>query len=348
MQQKALFIFPITNETYKQGANTYIRNLITHLSKEYMIVNKKTTIGLLDLLLKINKCDIIYFNWIEDVPDRRFGLLQIPVLLLVLFIARMKNIKIVWFIHNNVSHTKTRLFFKKLIVGLMKRHATLIFSHSNEVKLDIPRHKIHVFHHPIEDNDPVDIGEAYEYDLLIWGTISPYKGISEFLDFVAATPSFNEYKILIAGKFVTDQYYEEIKNKKATNVKIINKALPEEELKYFFTVSRYVLFTYNSTSVLSSAALCKTLSFEKEVIAPYTGSFKELGNMKLLYNYDSFASLEALLKGLRNGNVKRVDHAALANYIQTTSWNDFARFIVKRIDMLYQNRAYKLNRARLL
>jgi beta-1,4-mannosyltransferase len=344
MQKKALFIFPITNETYKQGANTYIKNLIAHLSQEYTIINKKTTLGLLDLLSKINKCDVVYFNWIEDVPDRRFGLLQIPVLVLVLFIAKIKKIKIIWFIHNNISHTKTRLRYKKFIVGLMKRHATLILSHSHEVKLDIPRFKLHVFHHPIETNGPVGSGEPYEFDLLIWGTISPYKGISEFLDFVAATPSLKEFNILIAGKFVTDQYYEEVEKKKPENVTIINKMLPEEELKHYFSVSRYVLFTYNSPSVLSSAALCKTLSFEKEVIAPNTGSFKELGKMKLVYNYDSFASLETLLKGLKYGSNKRIDQAALANYIQTTTWKDFARFLVKTIDALYEKTPRKFNK----
>lgn len=344
MQKRALFIYPNTSETYKHGGNSYIRNLVLHLSKDYTIVNKRTAIGLLDMLLKIHKCDVLYFNWIEDLPERRFGFIQIPLLYCLLFIAKLRAIKIVWFIHNNISHNNKHLFFKKGIVGLMKRHADLILSHSNEVTLDVPRQKFHVFHHPIETATPVDSKGPYQYDLLIWGTVSPYKGISEFIDFAATTPALKNYTILIAGKFHSSQYYEDVKKKKPENITVINKTLSEDELREFFSVCRYVLFTYNSPSVLSSAALCKTLSLRKEVIAPNAGSFKELGSMGLLYNYNSFSSLETLLNGLKNGKIRPVNDAALNKYIQTTTWKDFTRFLIKTINTLYEKPVRELDK----
>ncbi len=344
--RKAIYIYPYTGETYKEGGNSYIRNLVTHLRNEYHIVNKKTAIGMLDVLINMNKSDIIYFNWIEDLPDRRFGYLQVLMLFLILVIAKLTNKKIIWFIHNNISHTKKNLVLKKAIIRLMKRYADLILSHSTEVKLDIPKHKLHVFHHPIEDNAVPASKKSFSYDLLIWGSVSPYKGVSGFVDFVATSATFKNYSILIAGRFTVDSYYEYVKERKPENITIINKTLPEEELSEIFSLCPYVLFTYNSPSVLSSASLCKSLSFRKTVIAPRTGSFKELGDMGLLYNYDSFEELETLLEKLRTGKLKPIDDAMLLNYIQRTGWDDFTKFLNKTIETtLYRRPARQLSQA---
>jgi beta-1,4-mannosyltransferase len=330
--KKRLFVYPNTSESYRHGGNSYIRNLIFYLSDEFTIVNRKTTIGLLDVLLKLHKCDIIYFNWIEDIPDRRFGFLQVPLLAILLFLAKIRNIKIIWFIHNNVSHSRKRGHLKKFIVRIMRNAADVILSHSNELKLDIDRRKFYAFDHPIEQFQPVVKKPRYKYDLLIWGTVSPYKGVNQFIEYVSKAQGFNIFTILIAGKFQSEAYYEDLKNKKPVNVTLVNKILSEEELTELFSESRYVLFTYNSPSVLSSAALCKTLSLGKEVIGPGIGSFKELGRKGLLYNYDSFVSLEKLMHELETGKVKPIDKVCLARYIESVSWNNFAGFLTYTIN----------------
>src|SRR5688572_23392640 len=85
-RKKSVFVYPITKESFRQGGNNYIVNLVLHLQKDFNIVNKETRLGLLDVLLKIHKSDIIYFNWVEDIPDRRFGLLQVPLLIILLLV----------------------------------------------------------------------------------------------------------------------------------------------------------------------------------------------------------------------------------------------------------------------
>jgi beta-1,4-mannosyltransferase len=330
--KKRLFIYPNTSETYRQGGNSYIRNLIFHLNGEFSIVNRKTTIGLLDVLLKLPKSDIIYFNWIEDIPDRRFGFLQVPLLAVILFLAKVSNIKMVWFIHNNVSHSRKHVHLKNFIVRMMRSAADVILSHSNELKLDIDRNKFHVFDHPVDPHQPLVPKQPYKYNLLVWGTVSPYKGVDQFIDYVSKAQDLHKFQVLIAGKFQSEAYYEDLKNRKPANVTLVNKILSEEELAALFAECRYVLFTYNSPSVLSSAALCKTLSFGKEVIGPGIGAFKELGRKKLLYNYDSFASLEKLMYKLESGEVTPIDKDSLAHYIESVSWNNFARFLSQTIN----------------
>lgn len=330
--KKRVFIYPNTSETYRKGGNSYIRNLVFYLSEEFTIVNKKTTIGLLDVLIKLHKCDVIYFNWIEDIPDRRFGFLQVPLLVVILFLAKLLNIKIIWFIHNNVSHSRKHVVLKRFIIQMMRNAADVILSHSNELKLNVNQKKLYFFDHPIEAQQPLIPHQPYKYDLLIWGTVSPYKGINEFIDYVSKTHGLDQYRILIAGKFQSEAYYEELKNRKPANITIYNKILSEEELTELFAQCHYVLFTYNSPSILSSAALCKTLSFGKEVIGPAIGSFKELGSKRLLYNYTAFPGLEKLMEDLKSGSVLPIDKTSLTHYIGSVSWNNFARFLANVIN----------------
>lgn len=333
--KKRVFIYPVSSETYKAGANNYISNLISHLSTRYTIINRETKTGLLDLLLQLHKCDIIYFNWIEDLPHRRLGFLQIPLLFFLLLAAKALHVKIVWFVHNNISHNKKFIFFKRLIIAVLKRMADVIVTHSDELTLRSKK-KIYSFHHPVDTYQPLLSPRSFTYDILIWGTVSPYKGISEFIEYAATSPVLKDLRVLIAGKFNSPEYYAYIDGKKPANFTILNKLLSEEELIDFFAGSRYVLFTYNSSSVLSSASLCKTLSFGKEIIGPYIGSFKELGNQGLLYNYNSLPALELLLNDLKQGRLKPVDQEQLANYIRHNSWDNFTEFLYDTISTCYK------------
>lgn len=330
-EQKALYIYPYTSEVHKEGANSYMRNLISHLSKSFKIVNKKTTIGALDMLLKIHKYDIIYLNWIEEIPDRRFGIFQVPLFVIVMGLAKLLKVRIVWFVHNNVSHNKTNIRSKRFIVNLMKNTADLILSHSNNLTLKVPKDKFYSFHHPVEPYQAITTKQPYEYDILVWGAVSPYKGVSEFVEYVAKSPGLKTFRVLIAGRFISPDHYHYINSIKPANITLINKILPEPELAELFSKCRYVLFTYNSPSVLSSAALCKTLSFGKEIIGPAVGSFKELGDNGLVYNYQSFSSLESLLNDLKSRTVKGIDKERLIEYIRNNSWDKFAEFLANTI-----------------
>jgi beta-1,4-mannosyltransferase len=331
---KKIFIYPITKEILKKENNDYIKKLTSYLNINYTIINHATDIGLLDALLKFRKADIYYFNWIENLPEKRFGILQTALLVLLLILCKIFDKKVVWFIHNNISHNKKYLQLKKIIVKLMSLFADLIFSHSAEIKFKLPNQKLHIFHHPIKNFNPLVTTNPYEYDLLIWGTIQPYKGISEFVDFASNSKVLNSKKILIAGNFKSNDYYENILRKKNINISIENRFITEEELICLFKQSKYILFTYTSDSILSSAALCKSLSYGKEVIAPNIGSFMELGKENLIYTYSSFKELETLLQALSEPK-KMIDKNKLNNYIQETSWSAFTSFLIDQINALY-------------
>jgi glycosyltransferase involved in cell wall biosynthesis len=145
---------------------------------------------------------------------------------------------------------------------------------------------------------------------------------------------------MIAGSFDSKEYFQSIIEQKTDNIKVLNKLLSLEELSAYISQSKYVLFTYNSKSVLSSAALCKTLSFGKAVIGPSIGAFKELRQMKLLYTYDSFFELETLLEELEHGKQEEIDQTLLCNYVRSTSWRAFSFFLSKHLNTLFSGEVY--------
>lgn len=332
---KSLYVYPLTPESLKEEKNSYVRQLLSYLGGYFNIVNGSTKLGLLDAFKKFWKTELYYFNWIENLPTNRFGRLQVGLLAALLVFCKLFNKKVVWFVHNNISHDKTHRRFKKIIVRLMAYFSDLVLSHSGEITLRIPKHKLHVFHHPIETFQPLRAAETYSYDMLIWGSVLPYKGVAEFVEHVATSPELKNHRILIAGEFKFAEYYDRVMRSKSDNVLVMNKFIAEEDLICLFAQSKYILFTYASDSVLSSAALCKSLSYGKDIIAPNVGSFKELGSEKFLFTYTSFSELETLLKELKTGSRPQIDKTALYRYIENTNWPAFASFVGEHTNNLY-------------
>src|SRR4051812_35353757 len=101
----SIYLYPITPHTFAEGANDYIIKKSNCLSEDFMLVNSATKAGILDIVFKLFKTDVIYFNWIEDLADKSFGYLQVVILFMVLLTCRVLNKKVIWFIHNNISHS---------------------------------------------------------------------------------------------------------------------------------------------------------------------------------------------------------------------------------------------------
>ena len=330
-ERRSLYLYPITKSTFRNGGNDYMHKLVVALSQEFNIVNKQTSLGLFDVLFKLPKIDILYLNWIEDIAGRKFPFLHSMLLFFIIFLSKVFQVRIVWFVHNNISHFKDNLWLKKLIVAALSKYADVVLSHSREVTLDIPARKFYSFDHPVEGFKPVNPIINHAHDILIWGTVSPHKGVEELLKFNYSSPNLLNYRILIAGKFQSQSYFDSLQRYIKPNIRIDNRILTEAELEEYFRISKFVLFPYNSPSVLSSAALCKTLCYGKPIIGPSKGSFKELGEKGLIYNYKDFSCLHSILLKLKNQK-DLVDEEKLKTYIQATSWTCFADFLIHTLN----------------
>jgi beta-1,4-mannosyltransferase len=322
----SVYIYPITPFSYQSGSNNYILRVRELLSQDFHVVNKVTRWGIFDILFKLHRSDIIYLNWIEDVPDKRLGYLQTAVLFLILMICRITGKKIVWFIHNDISHSRKNVWIKKLILRMMTSFSDMVFSHSHELSIAPKLKDLVVYEHPVDKMRELKEPEVYTNDVLIWGSVSPYKGVLAFAEFNYLSDKLNDQKILVAGKFISDDFFREVSQYAKENIRFINRTQSDDELEELFRQSRYIVFCYRSPSVLSSAALCKSLSYGKTIIGPNIGSFKELGRKGLIYTYGTFDELADILSELKHA-ARQVDRQLIKDYIQNTSWEGFRDFL---------------------
>jgi beta-1,4-mannosyltransferase len=340
----SIYLYPITPYTYSFGANDYIIKKSDCLSGDFSIINSQTRIGILDIVLKFFKTDILYFNWIEDLADKSFGYLQVLLLFFILLACRVFDKKIIWFVHNNISHYPKNKWLKKIIRSMMTNFADKIFTHSRQLDLYNKIPNITCFEHPIEENKFVEENANPEFDVLIWGNQSPYKGTSDLLKYNQQNKELQKIKFLIAGSFASDAFYDEIENLREPNIQIINRVIEDEELVELFSRSKYILFCYKKNSVLSSAALSKTLSYGKTIIGPNVGAFKELGEKGLLYTYETFDDLAYKLQASLL-NKSQVDKCRISEYIRATAWCNFKEFLVSEIKDTASKRTLFLKKA---
>ncbi len=92
--KKTLYLYPFTKASTQEGGNTYNLNFRKHLGAYFNIINTQTGLGLLDVVLKLPKCDVLYFNWVEEIADKKFGALQVKLLNSIIWFSKRINIRI--------------------------------------------------------------------------------------------------------------------------------------------------------------------------------------------------------------------------------------------------------------
>ncbi|RYY85594.1 MAG: hypothetical protein EOO15_16605 [Chitinophagaceae bacterium] len=322
-----LYLYPYTNFGRYEGANSYIDRLKETLDIPFRVINERTDRGMVHLLRSLPRTDIVYFNWIEDLADKRYGYLQILLLAVILVYCRIAGKQVVWFVHNNTSHSRTHWAGKRFTAWMMRRFANTVLAHAEEARATAQRH-VAVFDHPVADFSPVpDL--APRWDLLLWGSVSPYKGVLEFVRLHAARPELRELRVLVAGRFSSAELFEAVRAAAHPNVSIRNEIIPDADLFQLVAQSRYVLFSYVSPSVLASAALSQTVAYGKTIIGPDRGAFRSLARQGLVHTFRDEDDLCALLMRLRSE--PPVDPDALRSYAERHTWAHFGAFLQEQL-----------------
>lgn len=325
-----IYLYPLTPFVYRPGSNDYILRLKETLEKDFKVVNNCSSKGMVELAAMLPKVDIIYFNWIEDLADKKLGYVQIILLLGILLISKFTGKKIVWFVHNELSHRSKNRKAKLFTRYVMKRFADVILSHARQSSVADAGASVHVFEHPV-DKQPISTAVGpIRNDILIWGSISAYKGVMEFIDFNRSSTAMQQFRIVVAGKFDNDALFEEANQRNPGNIQFINRVISEEELSALMANSRFVLFSYTGASVLSSGALCRTLGYRKTVIGPYKGSFADLADKGLVFTYRDFEDIPGLVQSLIAEN-NETPQDRIDAYMDAHSWSAFGLFLRRQL-----------------
>lgn len=318
---KRIFFFPIQ---YKSDANKYTFYFVEALNKKYHIVNKNKKKSLFNILKSFLRSNIFIFNWTENFAFEKLGkYYKIPIYILSTLYLKIFKKKIIWIFHNKYSHSG----YNYLSYFLLKYNAcisNLIITHSKEGVSYCKKHyhknsNIIFLPHPIYPDAKL-LSYEEKYDIIIWGKILKYKNILDFLIFWNTTKEAKYKRILICGKCDDIDYDSLIKKQTEinSNIEYRNEYISDENLNIYISMSKCILFTYASNSVLSSGALNYSLSFKKKIIGPNKGAFNDLSELGIIYTYKEYREInELLLKDYINNN------EILEQYLTDNSWDNF-------------------------
>ncbi len=327
---KNIYIHPNASEKY-YSFNPYITNLCKSVGEYCNVVNlnTKSNSGILHLLKYLPKLDYIWFNWIEDLPDKKKGFLQTLILIFILFYCKLTSKKIIWTLHNKFSHYKKNHNIKKFLFRLLMKQSDFILTHSSEgVEFagtfgEKVKAKTKFLHHPVVGTYYAAI-KPKTTDILIWGSIIPYKGIDLFLDYLWTHKLEEKWSVRIIGKIRDADYKERIMGLTNSRIVIEDKFVDNDALKKEIESACCVLYTYLKDSVLSSGAVMDSIMMGARVVGPHCGAFADLKKDGVIETYSTYEELMVMMSNLSN-NGGKPNQAEMQSFISDNTWESFGR-----------------------
>lgn len=326
MRSRVYYYPPASKGGY---ANPYSSNFKQALGKYFEVLDKenKPSIALgLSFFLNAFRADIYVINWLESVVFLSLGRLQYIFARLGLWIIKLRKKKIVWMFHNIHPHQGENILSRK-IQAILFDSADLVVSHSQEAAAfakDKAKGEVLYVCHPVKflKIKPIDVTE--HSDVLIWGTIAPYKGVEEFLQEVQRRNI--DLTIRIIGKCNDAVLADSIRKLCDKNVSFENRRVSFEELAGLMQHINYVLFPYTGDCVSSSGALIDTIVLGGYPIGPDKGAFKDLSQEGVCRVYQDYDELFSILSQPTSLNKLEREE-----FIKQNSWENFADFLYAKL-----------------
>ena len=325
---ESLYYFPPASKSgYSNPYSIYYKKELEQYFNVLDKNNKPTRVLSWNFLKNAFIADIFILNWIENAPYFRFGYIQYLLVCIGLKIIKWRNKKIIWMFHNIHPHQGDNKFSKR-IQNKLYNQSTIIISHSKEAA-EYARRKtnnIVIYKcHPLSSfNLETFNGKVDSCDVLIWGSILPYKGIYEFISDFNIQKS--NLRIRIIGRCTDDELCKKIDSQCNERITFENRRIEFNELKACISKSNYVLFPYIGDCVSSSGALIDTIALGGTPIGPYIGAFKDLKEENVCFTYKQKEDLLTILSLKTKLNSEHVN-----DFISKNSWSCFIKDIIKII-----------------
>ncbi|NEQ39105.1 MAG: glycosyltransferase family 4 protein [Okeania sp. SIO3I5] len=284
--------------------------------------------------------DVVHVHWIYSFfrDDHQWlYLLSSLGFILDICICRITGLKIVWTVHNSISHDSkfpglelwTRRQFVKLVDRIICLNQMTLETIAQEYKFN-PAKAIAIPHGHYRDvyQKPVDSAEAKkELNLpesgkvyLNLGLLRPYKGIENLLQVWQDNQDiFAGNTLLIVGKPWNEDYAQKLQDLSAgiDGVIIYPEFVDNNKLHLYFSAANVVILPLKK--ILNSGSLILAMSFGKPVIAPRLGGIVEVLREAndLLYDPED---KEGLLKAMQKSTEIDLD--------------ELSRLVIKACDRL--------------
>jgi beta-1,4-mannosyltransferase len=331
-----------------RGGNYYQKALADSLSNEGVTVSFGITSYLFSALRSIKnnwKPDFLHIHWQHPfllANSRVKTILKSSSFIGELVILKLFGIKIVWTVHNIVSHegefSSLELFFSKILAKLCNKiivhcqsakkevmniygareslivvmaHGNYIQSYENGIDKEQARKQLHY--------------SAEDIIFLYFGLIEPYKGVPELIEAFKKLNSL-QAKLLIAGQPLNNEIAEEIRERCSgnKNIKLVLKFIPDNDIQIYMNAADFIVLPYKD--ILTSGSVILAMSFGKPVIAPAIGCIPDVLDNKgnFLYNPPEKDGLLEAMKHALNADLKKMG-AHNFELAKELRWDDIAR-----------------------
>lgn len=271
--------------------NQYIQLLVGELrARGYRIHPLDTIFSSRKHFKSIN---VVHLNWFENVDDSSFfvALRSFMRKLLVLSVIHWSGKRLVWTLHNRVSHEKGLAFFSRTLTRLLVRWSHRIVIHSRQSEEILAAYGAETLKKAVYVPHPHFIGVYGDVcpalphgnerlELLFTGMVKPYKNLELLVDVVSTFG--DRVRLTIAGKALDDAYQKEISDRaqRARNVVWLPYFVPDGEVAALLAGADVIVLPYDLSSSLNSGTAILAFSYKKTVICPEIGTISDLGSHK--------------------------------------------------------------------
>lgn len=243
--------------------------------------------------------DLIHIHWPELYLNSHYiakAFLFSLIFLFCLLFSKMFGKKTVWTIHNLKPHNIKYKWLNKWfwsaylplvdgVVSLSKANEKLFFEKfytDQKIKRAVVHHGLYKdsYRNEISREDArkyFSIETTIKVALFV-GQVKTYKNVGKLVE-LFNKESLSEKVLIIAGKFETEEYYNEILSAAANNPNIIihNKFIPDDELQYYFNAADICLLPFKD--IFNSGSVLLSVSFMTPVVVPFSDNFVEYSTM---------------------------------------------------------------------
>jgi glycosyltransferase involved in cell wall biosynthesis len=297
--------------------NQYIAILVNGLEKHGYDVNRLD--DFLSSIKHYQSIKLLHLNWFENLDDSSASSMWKSYFrkLVVLAAIRFGKKKLVWTMHNRLSHEKKSGELSRALTGKIVSQADAIVIHS-EVSRDILRSQypnlnakiVHIPHPDFVDVYGQILPESTEnkkekLKLLFIGAIKPYKNIELLIDVVKGFS--DSVHLTIAGNPNSEAYRVELQKlaEKVPNISLELKFIPDAELPTYIHQSDLLILPYSLESSLNSGTVILAFSYGRTVICPRIGTIADLNAGDDVFDY-SYEQESEHLKALEKQILKAV------------------------------------------
>lgn len=291
------------------------------------------------------KPDILHIHWPHVFllsKSKEKTILKSLCFISELLILKLLGIKIIWTVHNIISHESNfkaiELFFTKIITRLCnkiivhspfaKNKVINIYKVRKSLIMIIPHgNYINCYENVISKvlaRKQLQL-RTENIVFLCFGQIRPYKGISELITTFKKL-KYKQAKLLIIGKPYNSEIAKEILERCNIDesIKCVFKFIPDNEVQIYMNAADVAILPYKD--ILTSGAIILAISFGKPIIAPAIGCIPDILDSEgsILYDPSEKEGLLKAMKQVSNVDLKKMGehNFELASNLQ---WDEIAK-----------------------